>query len=205
VYIYIYTIYTIYTIYSWTFTHTLTIYTLYTFDYILIIYVYCVYIYTIYTIYTIYSLTFTQTLTIYTLYTFDYILIIYVYCVYIYTIYSIYSLTFTQTLTIYTLYTFDYILIIAAEGSTPNLDMKVSRSLDPVFCADLCIGEIEILCLSRCRNSRGERRGEGECEKNIELRAHNLQAFYSGSENANTNTSRRNQVSMALFLCANIH
>ena len=41
--------------------------------------------------------------------------------------------------------------IIAAEGSTPNLDMKVSRSLDPVFRADLCIGEIEILCLSRCR------------------------------------------------------
>jgi hypothetical protein len=122
VYIYIYTIYTIYTIYSWTFTHTLTIYT---FDYILIIYVYCVYIYTIYTIYTIYSL------------------------------------TFTQTLTIYTLYTFDYILIIAAEGSTPNLDMKVSRSLDPVFCADLCIGEIEILCLSGCRNSRGGRRGGG--------------------------------------------
>ena len=34
----------------------------------------------------------------------------------------------------------------------------------------------------------------------------NLQAFYSGSENAKyTNTSRRNQVSMALFLCANIH
>jgi hypothetical protein len=38
---------------------------------------------------------------------------------------------------------------IAAEGSTPNLDMKVSRSLDPVFRADLCIGEIEILCLSQ--------------------------------------------------------
>ena len=85
-----------------------------------------------------------------------------------------------------------------AEGSTPNLD--------PVFRADLCIGEIEILCLSRCRNSGGERRGGGECEKNIELRAHNLQAFYSGSENASyTNTSRRNQVSMALFLFANIH
>ena len=48
--------------------------------------------------------------------------------------------------------------------------------------------------------------GGGECEKNIELRAHNLQAFYSGSENAKyTNTSRRNQVSMALFLFANIH
>ena len=44
---------------------------------------------------------------------------------------------------------------IAAKGSTPNLDMKVSRSLDPVFRADLCIGEIEILCLSRCRNSGG--------------------------------------------------
>ena len=86
--------------------------------------------------------------------------------------------------------------------------MKVSRSLDPVFRADLCIGEIEILCLSRCRNSGGERRGGGggECEKNIELRAHNLQAFYSGSENAKyTNTSRRNQVCMALFLCANSH
>jgi hypothetical protein len=92
----------------------------------------------------------------------------------------------------------------AAEGSTPNLDMKVSRSLDPVFRADLCIGEIEILCLSRCRNSGGD--GRGECEKNIELRAHNLQAFYSGSENAKyTNSSRRNQVSVALFLCANIH
>jgi hypothetical protein len=46
-------------------------------------------------------------------------------------------------------------------GSTPNLDMKVSRSLDPVFRADLCIGEIEILCLSRCRNSGGERTGGG--------------------------------------------
>ena len=53
------------------------------------------------------------------------------------------------------------ILFIAAEGSTPNLDMKVSLSLDPVFRADLCIGEIEILCLSRCRNSGGERRGGG--------------------------------------------
>ena len=83
--------------------------------------------------------------------------------------------------------------------------MKVSRSLDPVFRADLCIGEIEILCLSRCRISGGGTAG-GECEKNIELRAHNLQAFYSGSENAKyTNTSRRNQVSMALFLFANIH
>jgi hypothetical protein len=55
--------------------------------------------------------------------------------------------------------------IFAAEGSTPNLDRKVSRSLDPVFRADLCIGEIEILCLSRCRNSGG---GGGECEENIE-------------------------------------
>ena len=43
--------------------------------------------------------------------------------------------------------------LIAAEGSTPNLD--------PVFRADLCIGEIEILCLSGCRNSGGERRGGG--------------------------------------------
>ena len=86
--------------------------------------------------------------------------------------------------------------------------MKVSRSLDPVFRADLCIGEIEILCLSRCRNSGGNGGGGGggECEKNIELRVHNLQAFYSGSENSKyTNTSRRNQVSMALFLFANIH
>ena len=46
-------------------------------------------------------------------------------------------------------------IIIAAKGSTPNLDMKVSHSLNPVFRADLCIGEIEILCLSRCRNSAG--------------------------------------------------
>ena len=85
--------------------------------------------------------------------------------------------------------------------------MKVSRSLDPVFCAELCIGEIEILCLSRCRNSGGDGGGGGgECEENIELRTHNLEAFYSGSENAKyTNTSQRNQVSMALFLCANIH
>jgi hypothetical protein len=97
-------------------------------------------------------------------------------------------------------------VVIAAEGSIPNLDMKVSRSLDPLFCTNLCIGEIEILCLSRCHNSGGVGDGGGECEKNIELRAHNLQAFFSGSENAKyTNTSRRNLVSMALFLCANIH
>ena len=39
--------------------------------------------------------------------------------------------------------------VIAAEGSTPNLDMKVLQSsLDPVFRADLCVVEIEILCLS---------------------------------------------------------
>ena len=59
--------------------------------------------------------------------------------------------------------------MFSAKGSTPNLDMKVSRSLDPVFRADLCIGEIEILCLSRCRNSGGGGRRGGECEKNIEL------------------------------------
>ena len=46
--------------------------------------------------------------------------------------------------------------------------------------------------------------GRGECEKNIKLRAHNMQTFYSGSAKY-TNISRRNQVSMALFLCANIH
>ena len=39
--------------------------------------------------------------------------------------------------------------------------MKVSRSLDPVFRADICIGEIEILCLSRCRNSGGGERTGG--------------------------------------------
>ena len=84
--------------------------------------------------------------------------------------------------------------------------MKVSRSLDPVFRADLCIGEIEILCLSRCRNSGGGGGRTGGVRENIELRAHNLLAFHSGSENAKyTNTSRRNQVSMASFLCANIH
>ena len=54
---------------------------------------------------------------------------------------------------------------IKLAGSTPNLDMKVSRSLDPVFRADLCIGEIEILCLSRCRNSGGDGGGGGVREK----------------------------------------
>ena len=67
--------------------------------------------------------------------------------------------------------------IFAAAGSTPNLDMKfIQGSLDPVFRADLCIVEIEILCLSRCRNSGGGD-GRAECEKNIELRAH-IASFY---------------------------
>jgi hypothetical protein len=52
---------------------------------------------------------------------------------------------------------FTYVMI-AAEGSTPNLDMKVLRSsLDPVFRADLCIVEtISCVCpYLRCRNSGG--------------------------------------------------
>ena len=60
--------------------------------------------------------------------------------------------------------------------------MKVSQSsLDPVFRADLYIVETSILCLLRCRNSGGGG-GRGECEKNIKLRAHDMQTFYSGSD-----------------------
>jgi hypothetical protein len=60
-----------------------------------------------------------------------------------------------------------YLAIIAAAGSTPNLDMRVLQSsLDPVFRADLCIVEISISRLLRCRNSGGERPG-GVREKSL--------------------------------------
>jgi hypothetical protein len=37
-------------------------------------------------------------------------------------------------------------LVIAAEGSTPNLDMKVLQSsLDPVFRADLCCRDRDLV------------------------------------------------------------
>jgi hypothetical protein len=78
-------------------------------------------------------------------------------------------------------------------------------SLDPVFRADLCIVEISILCLLRCRKSGGNVNPGG-----IKLRVHifiwlyaNL--FWIWLDAKYTNISRRNLVSMALFLCDNIH
>ena len=55
--------------------------------------------------------------------------------------------------------------------------------------------------------------GRGECEKKIHnefTMLHNLQAFYSVSDNSDLmknvpTLSRRNQVSLALFLSADIH
>jgi hypothetical protein len=95
---------------------------------------------------------------------------------------------------------------IAAEGSTPNLDMKVSPeftrpslSRRSMYCRDfdLCLSVYQDVVIPGGN-------GRGECEKNIKLRAHNMQTFHSGSAKY-TNISRRNQVSMALFLCADIH
>jgi hypothetical protein len=87
----------------------------------------------------------------------------------------------------------------------------LQSSLDPVFRADLCIVEISILCLLRCRKMRGGTDG-GSARKILYCACTYLYGYmqtYSGFwiwlDAKYTNISRRNQVSMALFLCANIH
>ena len=86
--------------------------------------------------------------------------------------------------------------VIAAFGSTPNLDMKVSPeftrpslSRRSMYCRDFDL----FLSVHQYVVIPGGN-GRGGCEKNIKLRAHiNMQTFYSGSAKY-TNISRRNQV-----------